>query len=97
MSPRALFILPDPEQPGLREKERLALRVRNSATITGRCACGAEVRFPSSPGSTAWVPMRHERDCPATSPIHERIARRLGDNVQWRRYVVELDEAKEPA
>jgi len=41
--------------------------------------------------------MRHERDCPATSPIHERIARRLGDNVQWRRYVVELDEAKEPA
>jgi hypothetical protein len=65
-----LFLLPDPDQPGLTDAERLGLRVRNDASITGQCACGAIMTLDG---------MEHEHDCPAVSPLIERLARRLGD------------------
>ena len=43
---RGLYLLPDPDQPGLTETERLAIMVRNSATLTGKCARGATIPPP---------------------------------------------------
>ena len=95
---RALVLLPDPEQPELREEERIALRVRNSATVTGRCACGAELDFSSlQAGDVSRAAITHESDCPAVSQALERLARRLGKRVRYRSYVLELVPAKESA
>jgi hypothetical protein len=48
--------------------ERLALEIRNSATTSGRCICGAVAEFAGVDehgfGHVVW---RHEPDCPAVS------------------------------
>jgi len=38
---RVLAVVPDASDPRLTRSERMALTVRNAATATGRCACGA--------------------------------------------------------
>ena len=47
---------------------KLALAVRNAASVTGRCACGAVASNPVevSPGVFS-VRFEHEHDCPATA------------------------------
>jgi hypothetical protein len=67
-----LVLVPEPRE-GATAAERIALAVRNSATLTGRCACGAApegVQEPA-PGVYRWV-FRHEDDCPAVSPAARR-------------------------
>jgi hypothetical protein len=77
---RAVFVLPDPDQPGLTAAERVALRVRNDATLTGRCVCGATAPRPRyRRGAVGVLPMRHAADCPAADgPVPDAIARRFG-------------------
>jgi hypothetical protein len=81
-----LFVLPDPEQPGLTPAERLGLTIRNAATASGRCACGAFARV-------AWaghVVIEHERGCPAASPALDQLADRLGSRGRYTFVVGEL-------
>lgn len=72
---KALGVLPDPDAPNLTASERLAVRTRNAASITGRCACGA---VASAAGADALASMVHEDDCPAISKAMRRAARKLG-------------------
>jgi hypothetical protein len=61
------FLVQEPRE-GATAAERLALEIRNRATLTGRCACGAVARFRGvdelGRGHLVWT---HEPDCPATS------------------------------
>jgi hypothetical protein len=66
--PQAFVLVSEP-RPGATAAERLALGIRNSASLTGRCICGAapeDVR-ELAPGVFRAV-FRHEDDCPAISP-----------------------------
>ena len=73
------------------EKVQLALRLRNEASLTGRCACGAvredfEVlqggavrpvaRIEPAPGRVFYSRFRHEDDCPAISAELDRALER---------------------
>ena len=55
---------------------RLALRLRNEATATGRCACSAMISEPVelAPGVFRAV-IEHEADCPAANPNLARAIR----------------------
>jgi len=78
---RVLAVVPDSSDPRLTRAERMALTVRNAATATGRCACGATVEgMPAhpSPGTYTETTMRHEDGCPAVSTAALRAARKLG-------------------
>jgi hypothetical protein len=94
---RVLHIIPDVSQPGLTEAERLALTVRNDASVSGACACGAR----SSPnratrralkGELVVFPMVHRPDCPAISPVLEELVDRLGPDLRFRPLVRETPE-----
>jgi hypothetical protein len=74
---RALGVLPDPDGPGLTTAERVALRVRNAATVTGRCACGATAGPAPLPGIHHTARMEHEGGCPAHSPAAQSAMRKL--------------------
>jgi hypothetical protein len=65
--PRMLVLVPELRE-GATAAERIALTVRNSATLTGRCICGAtpEGVQELAPGVYRAV-FRHEDDCPAIS------------------------------
>lgn len=56
---------------------KLGLRLRNEASLTGRCSCGGAVGAPVeiAPGIFK-ATIHHEADCPAISPELERAARR---------------------
>jgi len=76
-----VVIVPDLESPRLTIAERMALSVRNAATVSGRCACGAVIQgLPDElvPGEFTHVRMVHEDDCPAISNAALRGARKLG-------------------
>jgi hypothetical protein len=83
---RALVLVPSPDQPGLTEAERIALRLRAEATATGRCVCGAHWK-PTRKirrGAVVHVRMLHESDCPAADGPHlQRLAERLGDSILY--------------
>ncbi len=80
---RALWLTPTPTETAS-DKVELGLRLRNEATVTGRCACGAvretfEVLDdgtlepvadipPDAAGRAFYFRMQHEDDCPAISP-----------------------------
>jgi hypothetical protein len=88
---RALVIVADPEQPGLSPAERLALRLRVAANVSGSCVCGARmapVRIRA--GELQVVPLEHHDCCPAISPIIDRVAARLGPRLLFRSVVVEM-------
>jgi hypothetical protein len=57
---RRLYLLPD-------AAERLALTVRNDASLTGRCACGAEGELVHLAPRIAELRFEHEHDCPAVA------------------------------
>jgi hypothetical protein len=92
---RAVYILPDPNQPGLLERDRIALRIRNDATISGTCACGATsgpVRYRA--GETRMLEMEHEPGCPATSNAIEQLVDRIGPTkLLYLPIVVDLEVA----
>jgi hypothetical protein len=61
---RAIAFLPNPAH-GELEGERLALELRNRASLTGRCVCGAVGRIypdPEYPAILHYV-FEHEADC----------------------------------
>lgn len=63
----AVYVLPDigdDQSPALKN----ALAVRNAASTSGRCACGAEVRLVGNlrPGEVSHLVFEHEDDCPAS-------------------------------
>jgi hypothetical protein len=61
---RALAFLPNPAD-GATDAERLAIELRNRASLTGRCVCGAEGRIypdPDYPAILHYV-FEHEDDC----------------------------------
>lgn len=83
---RALVLVPTPKS-GASEAVKLGLRLRNEASLSGRCACGATAeafevgddgslipveRPTSEPGRAFYVRFEHEVDCPATSPALAR-------------------------
>jgi hypothetical protein len=70
--PRVLVLVPEPRE-GATAAERIALTVCNSATLTGRCICGAtpEGVQELAPGTYRAV-FRHEDDCPAISAAAHR-------------------------
>lgn len=77
---RVLALVPDAADPRLTRSERLALTVRNAATATGRCACGATVQgMPAHPipGEVYLAQIHHEPDCPGVSRAALRAARTL--------------------
>jgi hypothetical protein len=87
-------IVPSPSQPGLSPAERLALTVRRDATMRGACACGARAE-PAQVrgGGVAVMPLLHMDDCPAVSPLLERLAGRLGDRGVYELVVAEIEVA----
>jgi hypothetical protein len=92
---RALVLVPSPDQPGLTESERIALRLRAEATATGRCVCGARWK-PTRVrrGAVVHVRMLHESDCPAADGPHlRRLAERLGHSITYDSIVVEFKVA----
>jgi hypothetical protein len=62
------FVLVSEPRDGATAAEQLALEIRNNASVTGRCICGAtpEDVQELAPGIYRAV-FRHENDCPATS------------------------------
>jgi hypothetical protein len=92
---RALVLVPSPDQPGLTDAERLALRLRAEATATGRCACGARwTPRQARRGEVVHVRMLHENDCPAADGPHlQRLAERLGESIVYESIVVGLKVA----
>lgn len=85
---RTLALIPTPAD-GASAKVQLALRLRNEATLTGRCACGAvqelfEVEADGSlrpasavtAGHAYYAQFQHADDCPAISPEVERAVAR---------------------
>jgi hypothetical protein len=63
-----LLLLPEISEtmpPVLRD----ALAIRNAATVSGRCACGAVRQLdgpgPIQPDTVRWATFLHEADCPA--------------------------------
>ncbi len=77
---RVLALVPDSSDPRLTAPERMALTVRNAATATGRCACGATAEgVPARlvPGEVHLAEMHHESDCPAVSNAAWRAGRKL--------------------
>ena len=86
------MLLADPEQPGLTPREREVIRIRNGATTTGRCACGAALNLAGVvAGEVNVLSIVHEDDCPATSNAVERAERRLGTQLAYRKYVVDIE------
>ena len=77
---RAVAIVSDAGGPGLTSAERVALTIRNDATATGRCACGATWELPVAliPGTINRGRMIHEDDCPAISPAAFRAISKSG-------------------
>jgi hypothetical protein len=73
--PKTLAILPSAGDDAS-DAVRLALSVRNAASVSGRCACGAVASSPVevAPGVFS-VTFEHEHDCPAAAPEFERAAR----------------------
>jgi hypothetical protein len=69
--PRTLVLVPEPCE-GATAAERIALTVRNSATLTGRCACGATPDVEELAPGVYRAVFRHEDDCPAISPAAYR-------------------------
>ena len=90
---RALILVPDPEQAGLTQAERLALRLRRDASINGSCVCGAiapPIRYRS--GEVVSVTMLHEHDCPAADGPHlDRLAVRLGSRLVYQTIRAEIE------
>ncbi len=77
---RVLAVVPDSSDPRLTRSERMALTVRNAATATGHCACGATAEgVPANPvpGEVYLAEMHHEPDCPAVSRAALRAGRKL--------------------
>lgn len=75
-----LAVVPDASDPRLSRSERMALTVRNAATATGRCACGAQAEgVPARlvPGEAYLAEMHHESDCPAVSSAARRAGRKV--------------------
>src|SRR5207244_2281030 len=85
-----LGLLPTPKA-GASAKVQLGLRLRNEATLSGRCACGAAradfqvlgdgtlrpvSRVTPGPGKMFYSRLEHERDCPAASPELDRALAR---------------------
>jgi hypothetical protein len=68
-----MLVLVQEPRDGSTVAERVALGIRNSATLTGRCACGAtpEDVQELAPGVFRAV-FRHEDDCPAISAAAAR-------------------------
>jgi hypothetical protein len=69
--PRMLAIVREPRE-GATAAERIALTVRNSATLTGKCACGATPDVEELAPGVYRAVFRHEDDCPAVSPAAYR-------------------------
>jgi hypothetical protein len=69
--PRVLVLVSEPRE-GATAAERIALTVRNSATTTGRCACGATPDVEELAPGVYRAVFRHEDDCPAISPAAYR-------------------------
>jgi hypothetical protein len=70
--PRVLVLVRDPRE-GATAAERIALTVRNEATLTGRCICGATPEDVQELGPGVYrAVFRHEDDCPAISPAAYR-------------------------
>ena len=75
-----VVIVPRLDHPQLTITETMALSVRNAATVSGRCACGAAIQgLPDEfvPGEFIDIRMVHEDDCPAISTAALRGARKL--------------------
>jgi hypothetical protein len=92
---RALFVVPSPNQPGLTEAERFALRLRRDATVTGRCVCGA-VRRPvrANRATLNHAAMVHENDCPAADGSHfQRLVERLGPGIAYELITADVEVA----
>jgi hypothetical protein len=54
---------------GATAAEQLALEIRNSASATGRCVCGAVARYVGTDDlGFGHILFGHEPDCPAISP-----------------------------
>jgi hypothetical protein len=69
---RTLVLVPEPRE-GATVAERIALTVRNSATLSGWCICGATPEDVQELASGVYcVVFHHEDDCPAISPAAHR-------------------------
>jgi hypothetical protein len=93
---KTLFVVVDPEQPGLLPAERLALRLRRDATVSGVCACGAirPLLRPGRVGGVVHAVVLHESDCPAADGPHlRRLAARLGPAIQYAFVEAEIEVA----
>ena len=70
--PRTLLILPHARESSA-PAEKLAIRLRNEASTTGRCVCGATGKLrsvegePGQPGSMTILHFEHEHNCPVVS------------------------------
>jgi hypothetical protein len=89
---RALCLLPDPEQADLTDEERSAIRARNTATLKGRCACGASVELEGASKRHLAGVMAHEAGCPATDEHMHAIAARLGRALKFNLYIYEFGD-----
>lgn len=72
---RVLVVLPQAPN-GSSDAAELGIRVRNEATLTGRCVCGAVADDPVKiePGVYR-VAIAHEPGCPAVNPETLRAIR----------------------
>jgi hypothetical protein len=78
---RTIAVVPSANNPRLTVAERMALTVRNAATASGKCACGAVIQgLPDKliPREFTHIRMVHEDDCPAISKAALRAMRKIG-------------------
>jgi hypothetical protein len=72
-----MMILPAEAPADAPEEIRSAIEARRQASISGRCACGAERRLKAKHGQARLV-IRHEDDCVASDAGITEIATRHG-------------------
>lgn len=72
---RTLAFLPSPTADAA-PNVRLGLRLRNEASLTGRCACGAAGEMVVLAPGLYSIRFEHEDDCPAISPALQRALER---------------------
>ena len=90
---RVLFLLSDPSDPRLTPEEALRIELRNRATMTGRCVCGARAPRPvMRAGEVTAFPIEHKQDCPyADVALLKAIMARIHDLPRMKPIEAEID------